>query len=233
MDRNYIEAHHVVARYLADQLSDPDREAFESFCRANPQMFREIEAAARFKVGLAKLDETKQLQAIVDGAPKAARPAAFRVAAVVAGLVVGGAVIYGAVVSLRVPVMGATVAEVSGKFRDALPVVARYDLLTMRTTEPADPKIILPQQSGIIVIRTLIEGDTADSYRVVLRRVVAERESVVANAVGLTPDDQQWIATFVRTDSVEPGHYELSVGPESTSSDRGQTTFRFETVKQP
>ena len=65
MDRKHIDDQHIVARYLADQLSDSEREAFEAFCAKNPEMFRELEATARFKGGLARLAESGELANMV------------------------------------------------------------------------------------------------------------------------------------------------------------------------
>jgi hypothetical protein len=43
MDRNYIELHDVVARYVKNDLSDPEREAFEDYYFEHPEMLEEIE----------------------------------------------------------------------------------------------------------------------------------------------------------------------------------------------
>ena len=65
MDRKYIDDHHIAARYLADQLSDADREAFETYYVEHPDVLRDLEAAARMKVGLAQLREAGELDALM------------------------------------------------------------------------------------------------------------------------------------------------------------------------
>ncbi len=55
MDRKQIEDEHIVARYLADQLSPAEAEAFEAYYTQHPSMVREIEYALRLKEGLATL----------------------------------------------------------------------------------------------------------------------------------------------------------------------------------
>ena len=45
----------MASRYLADQLSDSEREAFEASLLRNPDVARELEATARMKVGLGRL----------------------------------------------------------------------------------------------------------------------------------------------------------------------------------
>jgi hypothetical protein len=192
-------------------------------------MFREIEAAARFKVGLAKLDETKQLQAIVDGAPKAARPAAFRVAAVVAGLVVGGAVIYGAVVSLRVPVMGATVAEASGRFRTPLPTIQTKAIMRFRDTEEPEPTFELPAEPSVISLKVLpaIEGE--ESYRALLSSINEDGRSQVGAAAKLKPADDFFVTLFLNSTKMSPGRYEVIVVPEGSPANSSHSSgFTFE-----
>ena len=44
MDRNYIELHDVVARYVKNDLVDAEREAFEDYYFEHPEMLEEIEA---------------------------------------------------------------------------------------------------------------------------------------------------------------------------------------------
>ena len=45
----------------ANRLTDEEREAFETYSLEHPGVVQELEAAARFKVGLMKLRETGQL----------------------------------------------------------------------------------------------------------------------------------------------------------------------------
>ena len=65
MDRRYIDDQHVVARYLANRLTDEEREAFEAYYLEHPDMGQEMEAAIRFKVGLMRLRETGELAPLV------------------------------------------------------------------------------------------------------------------------------------------------------------------------
>ncbi len=69
MDRQYIDDHHIVARYLADQLAEAEREAFEVYYLEHPEMLREIEATARFKAGLAQLQASGDLAALMKPTP--------------------------------------------------------------------------------------------------------------------------------------------------------------------
>ena len=55
MDRLQIDAEHVIARYLAGQLSAAEENGFEEYAAGHPEIFREIESTLRMKEGLAVL----------------------------------------------------------------------------------------------------------------------------------------------------------------------------------
>ena len=65
MDRKYIDDHHVVARYLADHLTDDERQAFEAYYLEHPEAVKEMEAVARFKAGLHHLQQSGELDRLV------------------------------------------------------------------------------------------------------------------------------------------------------------------------
>jgi len=226
MDRQHIDNHHVVERFLADQLSDSDREAFEAYCLANPAMYREIEAVARFKAGLAKLEESNELQPLLQPAP-AAQPFLLRHAAAIAGVAVLVALLYGAVVTLRVPAMGASVAEVSGKFRDVLPVVSEATLMAMRDPNPAVPEVRLPVAPGVIVLHVLPEEGNAVAgeagttrYQARLQRAEGDDLEVVATAEDLPQEKKSGLVhVYLRTADLKTGEYEIAVAPMGESLD--------------
>src|ERR1043165_5298786 len=89
MDRRYIDDHHVVARYLADRLTDEEREAFEAYFPEHPDVVQELEAAARFKVGLMQLRDTGELTQLLQPAPRRQTWQYLAAAAAVAALVIG------------------------------------------------------------------------------------------------------------------------------------------------
>jgi hypothetical protein len=231
MDLKHIEDQHVVARYLADQLSDADREAFEAYCAEHPEMYRELEVAARFKVGLARLEEDRELEAVLAKKPG---PMAFtlRHAAVIGGLAIGLVVLGGGVYALRVPAMGATVAEVSGRFGNTLPVAAEYELLRMRESGEVDQRMSLPEQESAIHLRVLPDVEGAASYRATLFRVAEGGEKEIADSGGLRADDRQFVNVFVSSKKLSPGLYSLLVTPEDPVAAQSTTAFRIE-VKAP
>jgi hypothetical protein len=227
MDQRFIEEQHVVARYLADQLSDTDREAFELFCREHPEMFRELEATARFKSGLARLGESGQLDSLM-----AVRPGLgsfmLRHAAAIVAVGIGLAALGGALDAFRTPVIGATVAEVSGRFRTALPVVAEYELMRTRESGDFDARVILPSMPAALHFRVLPDVEGQPSYSATLSRDTASGTTVVASVSGLQPDAQQYVAFFISSAAMVPGTYSLRVAPEGDSTSGSTFTINFE-----
>src|SRR5688572_1660911 len=76
-------------RYLADQLTEAERQELEARLVEDPGVLRELEATARFKLGLLKLRETGRLDELA--APRSWRrpPWLLNVAAAAAILLLG------------------------------------------------------------------------------------------------------------------------------------------------
>ena len=165
IDRKYIDDHHVVARYLADQLSDDERTAFEAYYLKHPEVLADIEAAARFKVGLDMLRKRGELDAAI-AAPRAAFPASpllasrWAIAASVA-LVALASVLWIAI-SNRSPNLLATSAQVLvGRGGAPLKIAATYSI--MRTRGVAfDATIDRPAEPAQIHLRVHPEFKTDD-----------------------------------------------------------------------
>jgi hypothetical protein len=230
MDRQTIDDQHVVARYLADQLSDADREAFEGYCREHPEVYRELEAAARVKVGLAKLGETGRLEGLVN-APSPKGIFAYRYAAGGAGVLAVGAALVASFVMMQAPMMGANVAEVSGRFGADLPVAATYEFLRMRESTEFDQKITLPLRPAVLKFEVLPDNEGASKYRATLSLDEASGSRVIARADGLAPLPSHYVVLFVSSEKLVPGSYSLVVEPEDGSEK--EPAFRFEVRQAP
>ena len=94
MDRKQIEDEHIVARYLADQLSPAEVLEFEAYYTQHPTMVREIEYALRLKEGLATLRDRKELDALMK-ARRARWAMPLSIAAAIAVAIIGGWTWYG------------------------------------------------------------------------------------------------------------------------------------------
>lgn len=226
MDRQYIDDRHVVARYLADQLSDSEREEFEAFCAQDPEMFREIEATAKFKAGLAKLAESGDLEAAL------VKPPGFgtfvlRHAASLAAIGIGVVALVGAVYAIRVPAMGASVAEVSGRFRSELPVAANYEIMRMRESGDIDQRVTLPATPSALHFRVLPDVEWNSAYRATLRQESASGTRLVASTEDLKADETQFVSFYVNSAMLAPGTYLLSVAPQDSKRKVTESNFRI------
>src|SRR5690349_13906761 len=65
MDRHTIDQQHIIARYLAGQLDAVTSAEFEAHYAQHPEVVREIERTLRLREGLAVLEESGELDALL------------------------------------------------------------------------------------------------------------------------------------------------------------------------
>jgi hypothetical protein len=150
----------------------------------------------------------------------------LRHAAVLGGVAIGLAVLAGGVHALRVPAMGATVAEVSGRFGSPLPVSAAHRLIRMRDSTEADLRIELSPGPAAVLLQVLPDVEDAESYRATLSRKLPDGTREIATERDLKPDAEHLVSLFLASESLEPGIYLLSVAPEVG----GQSATEFKIV---
>ena len=213
MDRQYIDDHHVVARYLADQLADPEREAFEAYYLEHPEMLREIEAVSRFKSGLAQLRDSGELEALLKPTPWYARWRYLAIAA--AAILVIGVAFY-----LRTPtppLMATNLAALDGPA-----TVASSHALLRRRGSSFDAEINLPEAGAAIELRVLPEFSGADSrYRVSLARIDAdERREQLEQIEHLSAGDDGMVAIYLNASRIAAGDYEVKITDDTDAASR-------------
>src|SRR5690349_11516867 len=123
MDRKQIEDEHIIARYLADQLSPAEAEAFEAYYTQHPSMVREIEYTLRLKEGLATLRDRQQL----DGLLKARRwrwALPLSIAAAMAGAALGTWTWYGS--TSAAPIAAGSLEALMENGQATLPLGGKY-----------------------------------------------------------------------------------------------------------
>ncbi|PZN29724.1 MAG: hypothetical protein DIU71_13820 [Proteobacteria bacterium] len=226
MDRRYIDDHHVVARYLADQLADAEREAFEAYYLEHPQMLEELEATARLKLGLARLEDTGELARLMRPPPWYRQFGRLAMAASLA-IVILGVVLWLAGAPSSLPLAAASRDELTGLFRAPLAVASRHTVLRTRSTAP-DALIELPSSAGAIELRVLPETvTTAPRFRVGLHRPEAGADSgPLVSLGGLSPDAQGFVSLYLNAARLEPGEYLLRVSPEGAGASGDEFLLR-------
>jgi hypothetical protein len=214
-------------RYLAGRLSDAECADFESQMVRDPQLVRELEAIARFKVGLEVLQERGELDAVVRGPPTFYRWLA--VAAAIAVLAIGVLTFRSLVTPGEHSMLAAVPAALTDRQGNVLPSVGTFTVLRQRVTT-ADAVIALPQSSGAIELRVLPESPApADGYRVSLWQQTPGKEERRLGAVThLMPTTDGFLVVFMDTTALTQGEYLLVVSPTATEDrpDRGDV-FRI------
>ena len=221
MDRRYIDDNHVVARYLADRLTDEEREAFEAYYLEHPDVVQELEAAARFKVGLMKLRDTGELEQLLQ---RARRPQwhYFAAAAAIAALAIGAFLIVDRAPSTH-PILAATVDTLRGVGGNPPTLTREYAVLRTRGSA-IDAEIPLPPPGEALELRVLPEfTPRPERYRVRLFHVSADDSlQSVAELGGLVPEDDNFVSVFVDGARLQPGQYRLTIAgdPDTDARDK-------------
>jgi hypothetical protein len=227
VDRQYIDDQHIVARYLADQLSDAEREAFEAYCRMNSAMYQELEAAARFKAGLAMLAEDGSLESLVAAGRTPQSSWALRRAAAIGGLLIGAGVMLAWALALRAPVMGSTASSVSGRFGDQLHASESYTIVRRREPIEVDMTIKAPKSSEAIWLRVLPDERGATAYESTLSMLAGNEPKIIGKAKNLAAAKDGFVSVFIRSASLPSGRYSLVISPEPSTGDK-PTAFILE-----
>jgi hypothetical protein len=228
MDRKHIDDNHIVARYLADQLTDPERAQFETYYLEHPEVVREMEATAHFKAGLMRLRDTGELGRLSQQRlPWYRRKHHLALAATLAILAIG-------------------VVYIADRRPAAQPLlVARQDALTtwggrafavgsthtiVRTRSASyDARIKLRHAAEAIELRVLPEF-AAPHYQISLTRVIANGATESLAQVGsLEPDADGMVEVYVNGARIGAGRYELMITADPPDGGAGRrSTFLLE-----
>jgi hypothetical protein len=220
MDRKQIEAEHIVARYLADQLSPSEAEAFEAYYTEHPSMVREIEYALRLKEGLATLRDRQQLDALMR-AKRWRRALPLSIAAAVAGAALGTWTWYGPSGD-EGPVAAGSVQELLENTQATLPLGGKYMLVRVRSAEQVPLEIPLPAQRSAIELTVLPTGGAAAApYHLVLEAQGTSKP--IAEVAGLAPGSDGLVAAWLDSERIQRGQYTVEL-----TSERGEAAVPAE-----
>ncbi len=231
MDRKYIDDHHIVARYLAEQLPDAEREAFEAYYLEHPDVVQEMEAAARFKAGLAQLRDSGELTALLKPTSWYQQPRSLGIAASVTIVLIGGYFLFGRGPASQ-PLMVASATRLVDRLGDPLPVISTHDIYRKRSSSD-DAEIRLPKTPRVVILRVLPEVESQPArYRMGLSRVDND-ESIdeVAKIDGLTPDRKGYVPVYLNSAKLTAGRYQLMLaGDHGTSAENETSLFSIQVI---
>jgi hypothetical protein len=226
ISRKYIDDHDIVARYLANQLSDAERESFEAYYLEHPEMLKELNRTAQFKSGLIDLQKSGALKkALEKRSPH--RVGVIATAASVALAVIGGALWLYQPHSL--PILAASVTAL-GVQAQTTALTDTYDIQRTRTSS-YDATISTPSKPGAIELRVKPEVTTAAAkYRVSLFSILdngtAEELATINN---LQPAEDGFVVTYLNATKLRPAVYELRIsGDVDSKANSGVSSFLIE-----
>jgi hypothetical protein len=225
MDRQYIDNHHVIARYLADRLSDAEREEFEAYYLEHPEVVKEMETVARFKAGLIDLQRSGELDQLVAGRPRTDGQRYLVAAAAIAAVAIG--VTFFATRDAQLPSLLAGSPSLLTAGGERAPTIGAVQRVFRTRSTGADAEIQLPAERQAIALEVLpeSEGKRFGASIATARRVLATTSGLPTNADGLVP-------MYLDSSQLEPGSYELTLTNEATN-EASVFTLRLRAAEQP
>jgi hypothetical protein len=214
-------------RYLANQLTEEERLAFEERMVRDPSLLREVELTARFKAGLASLRESGELARLLE--PQRSRMPYLAAAAAVAVLAIGIGIWQG--MGHATTWGAASLQALISQSRVALPLGERYTLLRLRSAERVDAIIELPASRQAIELRVLPDtGESTSRFRVTLSRIAAadSRGGEDITVQDLHPDQEGFVTLFVDSQGLAPGQYRLTAEDGAAGGAADATSFLIE-----
>jgi hypothetical protein len=226
MDRKQIESEHIVARYLADQLSPAEAEAFEAYYTQHPSMVREIEYTLRLKEGLATLRDRQQLDPLVH-ARHTRWGTTFSIAAVLIAILIGAWTWLGS--RTPPPVLAPTLEELVAESKQALPLGGKYLLVRTRAAQPSALKVPIPAERSALELQMLPSAGTEGApYTLSFSREDDGKTTIVDEAAGLAVGPDGLVTTWVDSGSLEPGNHILSLTPAASGTTMPADRFVIE-----
>jgi hypothetical protein len=216
----------IASRYLADQLTPAEREEFEAHLLRSPEAAEELEATARLKVGLGKLQDSGELPKLLGAKSLFQRPTFLAAAAFVPLAAIGLLIARQALMS-EPSMLAASAQAFVDQSSQGLRPGETYALERLRGGN-YDLQFVLPdsRQAIELRVRPAATGGTATQYNVALSVIQDGGASVpVAVLKGLRPAPDQYISVFADSALLKPGRYQLVVRLDGSKSPDAEEIF--------
>jgi hypothetical protein len=214
MDRHTIDNQHLIARYLAGQLDPVESAEFEAHYAKNPDVVRDIERTLRLKEGLAVLEESGELDELLQ--PRTYWRPALGLAAGIAVLVVGVWLWIGQATTVS-PIV-TTLTALTDTHGKPLHVASTHMLV--RTRGPATiVDVPLPPQRSAIELQ-MIPSSRPESgrYRVLLGQVdAANAVAPVAETHATANTADGFVTAYLDSSLLSRARYAIELVPEGAA----------------
>jgi hypothetical protein len=221
-----IPSHHAVSvqDYVAGRLSEAERAAFERRLLTDADLIRDLEESLRLREGLEVLRKQNVLEGLQFPRQRALRGYVAWASAVAAAAVLLSVALY--YCSHSPPILGASVAALSGGLTRAPPVVDRHTFAAIRA-HASTPEIALPP-SGALELRVLTAvADASGTFRVTLDQIQMQKTSRIGRQEHMVPDADGFVVIYANTSRLEPGEYLLTVERDGVKDPAAAERFAF------
>lgn len=220
MNRQHIEQQHLLTRYLAGQLSDAERDAFEAHYVEHPQVLQELEVAAKLKLGLALLEQSGELTA---------RPRRYWLAGLAAAAVLLVAIAAASWFASPTPTPPLLTASLRTLGDSGAASLAGTFKIERTRSRGVDATIVLPAAPRPIALRVRPELPAATGYGLRLNVFAVDgtpRE--LGRLDSLQPDADGFLTIYVAAGQLQPGSYEIVVSNAAAATVNGvESSFRI------
>jgi hypothetical protein len=217
----------IASRYLADQLSESERETYESALLGDPALVRELEATARLKAGLHHLRDSGELASLLREPRTFSTQFFLATAAALAAMIIGISLWRSDLTTSQPSLMTATLRSLVDRSGRALPVASTQAMFHKRA-DTYDAVIDLPPSDAAIELRVLPGTEApAAHYRVSLSRLKDDGSlEPLASVAGLRPAADGFVTLYADASKLTPGQYRLVISSDSAGA-TGATADEF------
>jgi hypothetical protein len=204
----------LIEQYVAGRLSEPEAQAFEDYCLANPEFARQVEYEQRLKAGIALVARGSTAEFV-----RAQHPLRWSLAAAASVLVALVALFY-----FWSPGNRAMAPPILAAVTDATPHVGaslRLALVRGSDTAPSLPP-------GVVRVEIVGLFDVEHQYSVALDRLEQNQKiDTVATLNDQRPNSPVSLVVIIDSGPLRPGHYSLRVRKQAS----GEEALDFGFVK--
>jgi hypothetical protein len=207
-------------RFLVQRVSEEERASLEAAMTADVTIARDLEAAARFKVGLQKLRERGELDALLEQQPPQSR---WWLAAA-AALILGMGVFVGRWVLTPALVVSAALDRLDGNAARTLPVLGPYAAFQPRG---AETQVALPAARQAVHLR-VYAGLAQGPFRVSFVRLNQSGSEDSLGSILVERDASDgFVSFYADSQELTAGRYKV-VMSSSAEPKRDPEVFVFE-----
>jgi hypothetical protein len=221
----------LASRYIADQLSEPERLEYEAQLLSSPEAVAELEATARVKVGLEKLRDTGVLADLMRQRSRPFPAFTLPLAAGIIAIAVSAWLWWPNPSGTGTnPLLFTSPTALAQRAGHPLPIAVTVALFNRRGAIPT-AAAEKPASAGAVALRVLpTTSDRTHRYRLSLYQLQGADFQEVSEISDLVPAEDGFIEVYADAARLTPGHYEVVVTDPAAAESIGSDTLKFDWV---